>query len=1721
MAKPLSFAQFLGIAVVFLIHFLVPISAQSQSAEPTAVRDFYSTPGLNPFEERENGSFNESISPFNGILQLSYTDIVLPGNGGMDIQVMRRYQSSVEDRNIKQVYGYGWEISFGELRFPVTALMDDANCTTAAGLFDTRNNPVFITPDGSSEMMVDNDAVMSAATNAILISKGRYMLACEPQQPPATGNIWVVYSPGGIRFELGFSSQVIDASERFKLYVTRVSDPNGNEILIDYAINAFYTVYITRVYDPLDGRSLDFSYLDESTNNIRLHEIDSGSQVWSYEYEGIVEYNDAVGALDGFLSYLDFDNYHLTRVVRPDGREWTYEYNTEELVPGTTGVYQNWAHLVREVSYPYGGRNTYTYQDVFFGASSVFYAKPNQVIRTKTIETSSFDRISSIGALASSDDDTWTYSFNPGKGTLEDEDIPIGDLTVVQTPVSIERYLHFGYEHTQEEDIWRIGLLVSKSIRDESGVSLYIEQNTWAPQVVSTEPYWNGRNPNFLDTYTNAPLLVSQLIAQHGLLYNTDYSNHDVFGNPVDISRGGSSVTDSIDTTYSYFIDPGIWIVNRPETETTVDVGTITRRYDPANGNLLQVNNYGVVTSFTYTGEGDLSTETDANNNVTVYSDYYRGVPRRVEYPESKVVTRVVNSTGTVASETSGRGFTTAYGYDVIDRLISIDYPLHADVSVSYGSSNDRLIRTLTRGSYQEVTRFNNLMSPVEIEKQDLSTGIKITTVNEFDILGRQTFVSKPSYGSYPLDLNQSQRDQYGVTTRFDPLGRELEVRNPDGSLRSTNYHNYRGIAAQPEAGSVVITDERNNVTTNRFYGYGSPDDNRLYRIEAPENMTTTANYDKLGNIIRIWQGEDGGSGHERLYNLDSRFFLESEDHPEIGHVVIGRDAVGNMVSRQIKNSDISASSLPDSGITTYLYDGLNRLTKIDYPGGTPDVSYSYDADDNVKTVDNYDSTRSYQYDANGNLISEEITIDTESYSLGYGYNDLDFLDTIIYPSSRLVAYVNDAFGRPTRVANYVDQVSYFPGGQKETVTYVNGMSTSFELNNREWVSSIKVDSGNDGNVIDLSYLYDGRGNVQDIIDGSGINTRTMSYDGLDRLISADGMWGSGTFAYDHEDNMTARTVGSIADEYIVAGNRMLQLRRNGIEYITPAYDVYANQLQTATRDLLFDDASNLIRAQKVSGLAVPDVFFNYDGNNRRVAKIIGQINPEIKHYVYSKGDVVFAEIDFAAATTRENIYLGSQIVASTRFDSSNPVALISAPVSALEKVMITLDGTGSFDPDGTIDEYQWTQQSGTPVTLVDLGSGMAQFESPIVVQNEKLLFELRVRDNDFNTGSTVAGVDILQTDTDADGLSDIWEAIYFPGDLNQLGGANADTDNDGFSDTDEFQNGTHPVRFDRLEAPGGILATTGINSLELVWPAVQRATRYAVYSSNTPVVDITDSNRTYTSSSPFLQDDLNGGQHLYYVIVAERLDTNGNWLGDSSPSEVVNVKVGWDIWPQRIIHSTQYADDTNLEIDDQGDVAASWEILDLSGSEGLNPVSYSNYTQQTGWSLATNTAPEKSLNEPTTRVIQKVDGIYAAYYEIGIGWTDEEVIQAGTANEWVLSAWGFNSQGEGLVVTRRATGEQEIMSLRYLPQSGWAAPQEIPVNIPTGGDLRPGSLFFSDSGAGQLLLTEVDAASAVTMGAISFDPVIGWNGQVSLGLAGIIRAKGSESGHVHVLSVN
>jgi len=88
------------------------------------------------------------------------------------------------------------------------------------------------------------------------------------------------------------------------------------------------------------------------------------------------------------------------------------------------------------------------------------------------------------------------------------------------------------------------------------------------------------------------------------------------------------------------------------------------------------------------------------------------------------------------------------------------------------------------------------------------------------------------------------------------------------------------------------------------------------------------------------------------------------------------------------------------------------------------------------------------------------------------------------------------------------------------------------------------------------------------------------------------------------------------------------------------------------------------------------------------------------------------------------------------------PVAAAGDDLTVPTDLPVTLDGSGSYDPDGTITGYQWTQLEGTPVQLQNAGAPVATFIAPPTAGG--LVFKLTVTDElGFKRSDTVA-VDVF-----------------------------------------------------------------------------------------------------------------------------------------------------------------------------------------------------------------------------------------------------------------------------------------------------------------------------------------------------------------------------------------
>jgi hypothetical protein len=380
------------------------------------IRDYYAEPGINPFKDSLNQHVNEHIDPFSGILQLKYTDVHVPGNGGMDINVTRSYTSLPTDSYpVMAVNGLGWTMHFG--RIVVSQAHLNKICNQAGFAANTSDNPSLETPDGGRELL----ALSSLHNDGSLITRSNWTARCLTDRAGM-----LVKSPDGTQYTM-------DRFDAFQgepsFFATRIEDVHGNWIAVDYAQNAMGLNYMTQIRRSEGGVAVTFEYEDIDTNGIALSAVVSYGQRWTYQYETI----------PGFL----FPYYkQLVRVIRPDGRSWFYSYNP--LMPDPlpdNGIPDKGigSYSLSGMTYPYGAHIDYAYQHVKFDRDSPLKTTS---IYTKTVSGSQVEG------------GTWTFQFAPQSeyyGDAANGGLRY-DVTTVYAPEAIYRYKHFGKDYYIADD---------------------------------------------------------------------------------------------------------------------------------------------------------------------------------------------------------------------------------------------------------------------------------------------------------------------------------------------------------------------------------------------------------------------------------------------------------------------------------------------------------------------------------------------------------------------------------------------------------------------------------------------------------------------------------------------------------------------------------------------------------------------------------------------------------------------------------------------------------------------------------------------------------------------------------------------------------------------------------------------------------------------------------------------------------------------------------------------------------------------------------------------------------------------------------------------------------------------------------------------------------------------------------------------------------------------
>ncbi|TAK07194.1 MAG: hypothetical protein EPO39_07115 [Candidatus Manganitrophaceae bacterium] len=127
--------------------------------------------------------------------------------------------------------------------------------------------------------------------------------------------------------------------------------------------------------------------------------------------------------------------------------------------------------------------------------------------------------------------------------------------------------------------------------------------------------------------------------------------------------------------------------------------------------------------------------------------------------------------------------------------------------------------------------------------------------------------------------------------------------------------------------------------------------------------------------------------------------------------------------------------------------------------------------------------------------------------------------------------------------------------------------------------------------------------------------------------------------------------------------------------------------------------------------------------------------------FVGSAGAIVTFELTVHDGTDQAADFVQVRVEAANH----PPIADAGVDQTKDEGILVTLNGTGSHDPDGDTLTYHWTQLGGPVVSLSDSQSGTPSFTAPLVsTGGATLLFQLVVNDGSADSAPDQVTVTVL-----------------------------------------------------------------------------------------------------------------------------------------------------------------------------------------------------------------------------------------------------------------------------------------------------------------------------------------------------------------------------------------
>jgi len=577
-------------------------------------------------------------------------------------------------------------------------------------------------------------------------------------------------------------------------------------------------------------------------------------------------------------------------------------------------------------------------------------------------------------------------------------------------------------------------------------------------KTILTDP--NGKSTTYC---YDAQLRVTKSQDALGHVRDTAY---DAQSNVTDIkSTAASTGTLGFNATFAFTPDgvidkfeQGSGTGTKLTTSFQYDTAANGGRYQPSSTMSAQGNR----TLFGYDARGNLTSskldQTGGSESTMVYGAVGKGAP---------------------TSSTDPDGNTTNYGYDAAGQLTSTTPPAGSGIgatTVTY----DGLSRVKTVKDGQGQTRSYDYDLRDRIKKIAFADG----SSTSFTYDGNGATLSRADAPAVGL---------LGMTTSIvDSKGRTVKETRPNGQMTEYIYDGADNLKSLRDAGGTTLYEygPTNLLSTVQEPGVATPvrfeyngDGNRAKAI-LPNNVTITSPYDQAGRLRSIRAVNGSGIVLQDL----------AYDYTKAG------------VDTELLQKVTDATPAGADNVTTYAYDGLDRLDTANTTGSNPS-SYDYDlskSGNRLREVrkdpgQSTATTRTYGYNPGNQLTS----VNGSTADLAYDQNG----NQTKSPTAGTIAYnARDQISGITPAGSSVLSSLVHAGtGQKDFVSRAGSTLQNDALglaSNTTGTSVTYYARSKDGGVISQRnsstrryMLTDERGSIVGLTDPAGTLTDTYRYD--------------------------------------------------------------------------------------------------------------------------------------------------------------------------------------------------------------------------------------------------------------------------------------------------------------------------------------------------------------------------------------------------------------------------------------------------------------------------------------------------------------------------------------------------------------------------------------------------------------------------------------------------